>query len=94
MFEQSAIFFWDDDDDLQCQCCKLYPQAYMQPLKFHMCTDDVKTALYRAYCTLYSSLWCSYSKAEMKRFQVAYNDALRILHELPRWTRASHMFFD
>lgn len=62
MFEQRAIFFWDDDDDLRCQCCKLYPQAYMQMMS--------KTALYGAYCTLYSSLWCRYSKAEMQRLKM------------------------
>lgn len=59
-----------------------------------MCTEDVKTALFRAYCTpLYTAhLRCNYSKAKMKRLQIAFNDAFRIFPKLPRWTSASHMF--
>ena len=40
-----------DDDDVQRQCCKLYAQANMLARKFHMCTEDVKVSLFRAYCT-------------------------------------------
>ena len=83
-----------DDDDVQRQCCMLYGQANMLARKFHMCTDDVKISLFRAYCTpLYTAhLWCNYSKARMRKLQVAYNDAFRILLKLPRWTSASFMF--
>ena len=83
-----------DDNDLMRQCGKLYGQANMLARKFHMCTPDVKIALFRAYCTpLYTAhLWCNYSKAKMKKLQVAYNDAFRILLKLPRWTSASEMF--
>lgn len=61
---------------------------------FYMCTDDVKIALFRAYCTSFykAHLWCSYSKAKMKKLQVAFNDVLRILLKLPRWISASQMF--
>ena len=83
-----------DDDDLKRQYCKLYGQANMLARKFHMCTDDVKVSLFRAYCTpLYTAhLWCNYSAAKMKKLHVAYNDAFRILLKVPRWTSASHMF--
>ena len=40
-----------DNDDVQHQCCKLYAQANMLARKFHMCTEDEKTAFFRAYCT-------------------------------------------
>ena len=62
--------------------------------KFFMCTDDVKVSLFKAYCTpLYTAhLWCNFSKARMRKLQVAYNDAFRILLKLPRWTSASFMF--
>jgi len=75
-----------DDDDVQQQCCKLYAQANMVARKFHMCTEDVKTALFRAYCTpLYTAhLWCSYSKGKMKKIQVALHVTFRILLKLPR----------
>lgn len=47
MFEQRAIFFWDDDDDLRCQCCKLYPQAYMQMMSKRPFMEP--TVLYTAH---------------------------------------------
>ncbi len=83
-----------DDDDIQRQCCKLYAQANMLARRFHMCTDDVKVSLFRAYCTpLYTAhLWCNYTTAKLKKLQVAYNDAFRILLKLPRWTSASTLF--
>ena len=83
-----------DDDDVQRQCCMLYGQANMLARKFHMCTDDVKIALFKTYCTpLYTAhLWCQYSKTKMKKLNVAYNDAFRIFLKLPRWTSASEMF--
>lgn len=62
--------------------------------KCHMCTDEVKTALFRAYCTpLYTAHpWCSHSNAKMNKIEVAYYDALRILLKYPRWQSASKMF--
>ena len=83
-----------DDDDVQRQCCKLYAQANMLKRKFNKCTEDVKIALFRSYCTtLYTAhLWCRYSAAKMRKLLVAYNDAFRILLRRPRWTSASHMF--
>lgn len=83
-----------DDDDIQRQYCKLYAQANMLARKFHMCTNNVKVCLFKAYCTpLYTAhLWCSYSKSKYRKLQVAYNDALRILLKVPRWTSASQLF--
>ena len=83
-----------DDDDVKRQYCKLYAQANMLSRKFHMCTDDVKIALFKAYCTpLYTAhLWCRYSKSKYNKLRVAYNDALRILLRLPRCTSASQLF--
>ena len=83
-----------DDDDVQRQCSKLYGQANMLARKFHMCTNNVKIALFKTYCTpLYTAqLWCNFSKVKMKKLQVAYNDAFRIFLKRPRWTSASEMF--
>jgi len=52
----------------------MYGQANMLARKFYMCTDDVKIALFRVHCTsLYPAhLWCEYTKAKMKKLQVAY----------------------
>ena len=83
-----------DDDDVQRQCCKHYAQANMLARKFHMCTDEVKVSLFRAYCTPFytAHLWCKYRTAKLRKLQVAYNDAFRILLKLPRWTSASTLF--
>ena len=83
-----------DDDDIQRQYCKLYAQANMLGRKFHMCTDDVKISLFKAYCTpMYTAhLWCRYSKSKYNKLRVAYNDALRILLRQPRWTSATRLF--
>lgn len=83
-----------DDDDIQRQCRKLYAQANMLARRFHMCTDDVKVNLFRAYCTPFytAHLWCKYHTAKLKKLQVAYNDAFRILLQFPRWTSASTLF--
>lgn len=50
-------------------------QANMLAYKFHMCSEDVKIALFRAYCTpLYTApIWCSYTKAKINKFKVAYH---------------------
>ncbi len=84
----------DDDDDVQRQCGKLYGQANMLARKFHMCTPDVKISLFKTYCTtLYTAhLWCDFSESKMKKLQVAYNDALRIVLKIPRRSSASEMF--
>ncbi len=62
--------------------------------KFHMCTPDVKISLFKTYCTtLYTAhLWCDFSESKMKKLQVAYNDALRIVLKILRRSSASEMF--
>lgn len=84
----------NDDDDIYRQCCKLYAQANTIARKFTFCSTQVKAALFKAYCTpLYTAhLWSSYKKASMQKLQVAYNDALRILLQVPRGGSATHMF--
>ena len=63
----------DDDDDVQRQCCKLYARANMLACKFHMCTEDVKTALFRAYYSTPQPTCGAASKAKMKKLQVAFS---------------------
>ncbi|KAL0970009.1 hypothetical protein UPYG_G00235880 [Umbra pygmaea] len=83
-----------DDDDIYRQCCKIYAQANILARKFSMCSDAVKISLFKAYCTpLYTAhLWVNYKKGSMKRIQVAYNDAMRILLKRPRWCSANDIF--
>ena len=79
-----------DDRDIYRQCRKLYAQANMLLRRFSMCSESVKCALFKAFCTpMYTAfLWCSYKKGSMRRLNVAYNDALRILLKVPRWHSA------
>ena len=48
------------------------------------------------YCLIHSvrQLWCSYNAHSVNKLKVAYNDALRLLMQVPRWTSASQLFAD
>ena len=83
-----------DDKDINRQCRKMYGQANMLARKFNMCSTAVKVALFRAFCTpLYTAhLWRVYRKSNMKKLTVAYNDGMRMLLRIPRWSSASQMF--
>ncbi len=72
----------------------MYPQANMLMHKFNMCSGFVKTTLLRAFCTpMYTAhLWWCYRKSSMQKLSVAYNDGLRLLLKVPRWSSASQMF--
>ena len=52
-----------DDDDMTRQHNKIYAQGNALIRKFYMCTENVKIALFKSYCTtLYTStLWCIYT---------------------------------
>ena len=84
----------NDDRDIYRQCCKLYAQANILLRKFSMCSIQVKCSLFRAFCTpLYTAyLWCCYKNSSMRRLKVAYNDAMRLLLQVPRWHSASQLF--
>jgi len=49
---------------------------------------SVQSILY----TTTAHLWLNYRKASLRKLQVAYNDAMRILLKRPRWSSASEMF--
>ena len=80
----------NDDDDIARQVRYIYCCANMLKYRFYQCSRIVKNNLFRSYCTSFysSQLWCKYSKNAIYRLRVAYNDSYRILHNLPRWTRA------
>ena len=83
-----------DDKDIYRQCRKLYGQANMLCRKFSTCSDSVKIALFRSFCTpLYTAhLWCKYRQSSLRRLTVAYNDGMRLLLRAPRSCSASQMF--
>ena len=63
-----------DDDDMTRQRNKIYAQGNALIRKFYMCTENVKIALFKPYCTtLYTStLWCKYRRESLRKLCVAY----------------------
>ncbi len=59
-----------------------------------MCTADVKVYLFRTFCTpLYTAqIWWNYRLYSIRKFNVAYNDIMRLLLHLPRYHTASQLF--
>ena len=47
-------------------------------------------------CFYASQLWCNYSTSAINRLKVAYNDAYRILHGMPRYhsARESQIYYN
>ena len=81
-----------DDKDNERQRRVLYAQGNMLVRKFYMCSEDVKTQLFRTFCTpMYiAQLWWNYSNSSssMRKLKVAYNDVMRMLLGLPRFQSA------
>jgi len=76
----------DDDDDIQRQAKLLYCAANKLRGTFDQCSPAVKSTLFCVYCMpMYAcQLWSKYTQVSMKRFRVAYNNAYRIIHYIPR----------
>ena len=83
-----------DDLDIMRQCRQLYAQGNALARRFHMCSDNVKVAIFHSYCSsLYTSqLWWKYKVNSIRKLYVAYNNAFRMLFMLPRDCSASGMF--
>ena len=61
---------------------------------FHLCSERIKIQLFNMYCNnIYcASLWSNYTITVYKKIEVAYNNSLRILLNLPKFSSASDMF--
>lgn len=70
-----------DDSDIKRQLRQLYIRANTIIRKFHMCTVEVKLKLFESYCSpMYTAqLWWNFARAPMKKFQIAYHNALKHL---------------
>ena len=62
-----------DDKDMKCQTRAIYTRENVIINKFKYCTDDVKSAFFRTYISIFytSQLWCCYKKAIMYQFKIA-----------------------
>ncbi|XP_063620691.1 uncharacterized protein LOC134793096 [Cydia splendana] len=83
-----------DDEDIERERRALSVRANMIARRFARCSFNVKTTLFRAYCTTFytSSLWVKYTQKAYNALRVQYNNALRALLHLPRCCSASGMF--
>ena len=83
-----------DDTDILRQMRQLYARANVLARKFYMCTDEVTITLFRTFCcNLYTcQLWWNFTQAAMRKINVAYNNAFRMIMKLPRYCSASNMF--
>ena len=55
---------------------KVYEQGNALIGKFYMCTENVKLALFKSFCTTVytSTLWCKYRRESLRTWCVAYNN--------------------
>ena len=83
-----------DDTDILRQRRQLYARANVLARKFYMCTDEVKVLLFRTFCcNLYTcQLWWNFTQTAMRKINVSYNNAFRMIMQLPRYCSASNMF--
>ena len=83
-----------DDDDMTRQRNKIYAHGNALIRKFYMCTENVKIALFKSYCTtIYTStLWCKYRRESLQKLCVAYNNIFRKFTHQAWDCRASQMF--
>ena len=78
------------------QTRSLYARANMLLRKFAAASLRTKCLLFSAFCTpIYGcQLWFTFHAQSLHKLKVAYNDALRLLLQVPRWTSASQLFVD
>jgi hypothetical protein len=83
-----------DDNDILTQVRSLYARANMLLRKFRSTQLRTKVLLFNAFCSpIYGcQLWCHFRKDSFNRLRVAYNNALRLLLNIPPWSSASELF--
>lgn len=76
-----------DDDDLHRQTRMLYGIGNKLKSCFSKCSSKVKNILFQSHCVSFYAcqLWCRYKQSSYHRLRVAFNDAYRLVHHIPRW---------
>lgn len=69
-----------DDLDILRQRKKIFAQGNSLLRKFYMCTVEVKTTLFRSYCSSFytAQLWARYSNNVMNKLFIAYHNTLKL----------------
>ena len=84
-----------DDEDIFRQLRSSYYAANKLKAKFSKCSYVVKNMLFCSYCTgmpfFACHLWNNFRKSSYNRIKVPFNDAYRILHNLPQFVSAREL---
>ena len=88
-YKYLGVFLVDDlsdDKDIERQVKAIYARGNMLSKKFGMCSNEVKSRLFRSFCSaLYCSpLWCLYKLSTFRKLQTSYNKMIHILFNLER----------
>ena len=69
-----------DDLDILRQRKKIFAQGNSLLRQFYMCTVEVKTTLFRSYCSSFytAQLWARYSNNVMNKLFIAYHNTLKL----------------
>ena len=83
-----------DDDSIQKEMRSMYSRGNVLLKKFRTCSDDVKTQLFKSYCSSFycSSLWTSYKLSSLRALCVAYNNIFRCMFGFSRRDSVSQCF--
>ena len=75
-----------DELDIKARVRTIYCKANMLHTRFFKCSVTVKNILFRYFCSsIYGiNLWCRYPASSINHLRVAYNNAYRVLLNLPR----------
>ena len=84
----------DDNADIARQIRCLYTSSNILFSKFAYCTQSVKLHLLESFCLSFycASLWCTFTKHNMSKIRVAYNNVFRKLLRYRKYESASYMF--
>ena len=82
-----------NDCDLKRQLRSIYCKSNMLIRKFYSCSYEVKTTLYRSYCSNFycTPLWWRYPNDLLCKLKVAFNNGLRKLLNLNKYCSASYI---
>jgi len=85
-----------DDNDIMRQLRCLYASSNILLRKFSHCSLPVKLQLVESFCLNFycSPLWCNYTKQNMLKLRVAYNNVFRLLLGYSRRDSAKTMFVE
>jgi len=85
-----------DDDDIMRQMRSIYAHGNILIRNFKNCSNEVKTALFRTFCTGFycSSLWGRYLAKSFRKAKVAYNNVFRLLFGTDRRDSVSKAMLD